>query len=148
MLAPPAYHASIRSTSCEFLTSGALRCRCKNYSTFRSALQSCNLRPPNQRVKNFSSKPNSSMSHHELNLKAKQLQSENKALKARLHREIAKNSHEFSQAGSREINTMVQEGSSEVEHMWPDPNSFHRLFWEEQIKYSKLSNKCGMRWHV
>ena len=140
-----AYHASIRSTSCEFLTSGALRC--KNCSTYRSTLRSRKLRPPNQRVKNFSSKPNSSMSHHELNLKAKQLQSENKALKARLHREIAKNSHEFSQAESREINTIVQEGSSEVQRLFPDPNSFQRLFWEEQIKYSKLSNKCGMRWH-
>ena len=47
-----------------------------------------------------------------------------------------------------ELHDLVTGTTSEIGTLFPDPDSFQRIFWAEQIKYNQLKEKSAMRWHL
>lgn len=41
----------------------------------------------------------------------------------------------------------MKDQTKEIERQFPDSTSYQRLFWEQQMKYNRLKDKKGMRWH-
>ena len=151
------YNPTVRSISCPLLIESPGR-RCTSCMSYRSTLRkskNAKITESVSPVNIHSSKPNCAMAREELEektrllkLENKKLNSEKKRLRARLLlQEEIKTSHSLKEEDNEEVETLVSEVSPEIEKIWPDPHSFQRIFWEEQMKYNQLENKSAMRWH-
>ena len=149
-----AYKSTIRSNNCTLLTKRNVRC--ENCMKTRRVLGNKELRlsKQNQTVTLSSSRPNCSMSRDQLLEKNKLLKSklreverQNKRLKAKAL--LAEDGFEanLTDDDKKEIDSLVSECTPNVDKVFPDPDSFERIFWEEQLKYNELRNKASMRWH-
>ena len=148
------YNATIRSNTCTFLTKRTFRC--ENCMKTRRVLANKELRLANQdqNVVLSSSRPNSSLSRDQLleknklmKNKLREAERQNKRLKAKVL--LAKEGFEanLTEPDQVEIDNLVTECQPNLENVFPDPDSFERIFWEEQLKYNQLRNKSSMRWH-
>ena len=150
------YKATIRSDSCSLLTLGL---RCSECISTRRVLNSKKNRlkkqPASSANKDIlsSSKPHSAMSRAELEDKLKLMKAKNKNLelqnkRLRIRLELAQEKYKAAtEEEAGELNDLVTETTSEIETLFPDPDSFQRIFWAEQVKYNQLKEKSAMRWH-
>ena len=144
---------TVRSVSCPLLST---RMRCGGCITYRGTLRDKVI---SKKIKSSSAspissaKPNSSMSRNELEGKTRKLKSLNRNLQAqnkRLREKITKlieESHELNDEDGEEVEVLLQETYPKIEQLWPDANSFQRIFWQEQFKFNSLKAKSSMRWH-
>ena len=148
------YKSTIRSNCCTLLTKRTLRC--ENCMKTRRVLGNKELRlsKQNQTVTLSSSRPNCSMSRDQLleknkllKNKVREVERQNKRLQAKAL--LAEEGFEakLTEHDMEEIDTLVTECTPNLDTVFPDPDSFERIFWEEQIKYNQLRNKASMRWH-
>ena len=148
------YQSTIRSNSCSLLTRRTLRC--EHCMRTRRVLGNKELRisKQEQSVSLSSTRPNSSMSRTQLEEKSKllknkvrEMERKKKRLQAKAALEKLESEEELSEEDTQDIQTLVKECSPNLETVFPDPDSFERIFWEEQLKYNKLKSKASMRWH-
>jgi hypothetical protein len=59
---------------------------------------------------------------------------------------IAANSVNLNEADSTKITNLANECQDSALQLFLE-GAVQRIFWEQQIKYNKLKNKCSMRWH-
>ncbi|XP_072043833.1 uncharacterized protein [Amphiura filiformis] len=149
------YSATIRSDNCELLVL-AQNLRCVPCQKLRGAYRMKDKRT-NEKTNNVnilsSSRPNCSMNRKELEekqkllkAKAKELELQNRRLRNRIQLEIEKQATELNAKETSDIYNLVTEYTPQVEKNF-EADSFQRIFWDEQIKYNQLKNKCSMRWH-
>lgn len=93
------------------------------------------------------------MSREELEQKTRELKSQNKNLFAQnkcLRQKVTKlikKGHELNEQDSQEVQDLLKETQPEIEKLFPEENSFQRIFWKEQLKYNQKKHKSSMRWH-
>ena len=151
------YEATIRADSCSLLTQSL---RCKECIATQGVLNSKKNRLKNSKKTPLqtdeivsSSKPHSAMSRAELEEKMRHLKAKCKKLELQCKRlqirlELAKEKYKAAtEEEAVELQELVTQTTSKVEELFPDPNSFQRIFWEEQVKYNDLREKSAMRWH-
>ena len=104
-------------------------------------------------VTRCNSRPNASLSKDHLIDKCRAIQKKNKSLaatvdslKRQLSAEISK-SDVCTEMDNIEINGIFRECDKEVKQAYPDENSFQRLLWDQQQKYTSTKDPRGMRWH-
>ena len=150
------YSSTLRSAHCELLISG-FRCQsCIRYpGTLRKKesdvrKNTSNPSPNKDLISNH--KTHSTMSKEELCEKIDTLQKKRRSLNSQINtlQEIVQKhiteAEILTESENSDVNELVQECTPSVESEWP-AESFQRLFWEEQLKYNKLKDPRGMRWH-
>ena len=151
------YSTTIRHVNCTMLVQGA---RCHQCQHLRHILRSRRDRKRHSDQTPPTRKAYSRMTPEECRSKLGQLNKD----KRRLSRQVSSMSHritslemKFRQVIIREgesltphqneeVASLVEDCQSEFEKAFP-PSSFQRCFWEEQLRYNRLNNKSGMRWH-
>ncbi|XP_060555293.1 uncharacterized protein LOC132716130 isoform X2 [Ruditapes philippinarum] len=152
--------SSIYSTSCHLLTKGT---RCKNCNVYRGTLRSLlGRKQKNDGVKTTEidwlhcRTANSKLTENQKILKLQQLKEYSLSLEKELNVLRKKVSSEIDNKGvvppeneNRDFFHVVK-GFSTNENLnecEKDEQKYKMLFWEEQLKYSKLKDKRQMRWH-
>ncbi len=133
----------------------AARGRCSHCSKYRKC-----LRRRKERLENIHSRDidftTSSFKHSDMpssilikkiqqqKNKIKTLEHENYKLSRDLRNEIRKRGVSVTSHEDMELKDLMGSCQVEVENSFPDPNSFQRLFWSQQMKYEQ-NGKFGMR---
>ncbi|XP_033100689.1 uncharacterized protein LOC117104124 [Anneissia japonica] len=144
------YSQTIRVNQCTLLTDRTNRC--SYCSKFRGTLQRANRKRKPCEVSLTSNRPNSAMTKEYLIEKAKMLKKQCESVEGknrRLRHEIDRKNknNEMIEDTNWDISGLVHEESSTLQEVLPDPESFQRLFWEEQIKFNNLKDKRQIRRH-
>jgi len=147
--------STIRSIKCSLLVSDSVRCGCcQGYrkTLFRKKGLSKGSSPLVSVLSPYHT--NSSMSREQLIRKNQGLVRSRKALAIKVKRRNAKLQTEFerntiglSEKDSSDIRNIMMDNTKLVEMEYPDPESFQRLFWEQQAKFNRAKSAKGMRWH-
>ncbi|XP_070547240.1 uncharacterized protein [Ptychodera flava] len=150
------YNSTIRTFSCSLLCIGQ---RCKECMKYRGALRKRRSEKSKQTEVGSdnllaSKKAHSNMSRTELCEKlgqykchVKSLEHQIQSMSRDIKKSIQKHAHTLYGKCNEDMLTLVDACQGDVEKSWPDPNSFQRLFWNEQIKFNQQQNKSSMRWH-
>jgi hypothetical protein len=152
--------STIRSTKCDFFVrkNGG---RCVNCQTYRRTLRKTLHRRSGTPKVCTSQKDwtkcktsNKNLTENQKLHKIKQFKDYSQQLElenAQLRREITKKNKtegvRLSEGENKDLSELVQSCENEMEKNHPDESSYQRLFWEQQLKCSKLKDKHGMRWH-
>ena len=68
-------------------------------------------------------------------------------MQAKAALEKLESEEELSEEDTQDIQILVKECSPNLESVFLDPDSFERIFSEEQLKFNQLKSKASMRWH-
>ena len=149
------YSGTLRHVDCRMLVFGA---RCSNCQEIRSILRKRGARNKQPQGTQPTSKTYPAL--EDQRLKLKQLQQDKRRLSRRLtamsskvsslefslRQLIVREGEVFYHQQNSDIESLVEDSVSEFEKAFP-ADSFQRCFWEEQLRYNRLSDKKGMRWH-
>ena len=148
------YTSTIRAVKCMLLCK---RLRCQSCSAYRGSLRKKKWREAKEvrSASLISSKKNhSQMTKEELIAKlaertsqAKSLTTANEKMACQIDKLIVSNGHVLNDVGNTDMLGLMNECDAQVRKDWSDPNSFQRLFWEQQLQYNKAKSKTSMRWH-
>lgn len=83
----------------------------------------------------------------QMRLESHKLTKENKKLRRKLNKLIAKNGIKLSDKDNADFLNVMNTSGKFISDIYSDENSYQRLFWMEQLKYNSLADKRGMRWH-
>ena len=147
------YSGTVRHINCEMLVVGA---RCSNCQEIRSILRKRGMRksqqtPPSSKGAASSSDQRSKVQQlqqekRKLSRQVSSLSGKVSSLEFTLRQMIVREGTVLNQQQNAEILSLVEDSASEFEKAFP-ADSFQRCFWEEQLRYNRLSDKKGMRWH-
>ncbi|XP_070545584.1 uncharacterized protein [Ptychodera flava] len=148
------YETTIRSVECSLLTNGT---RCHSCSKYRGTLRSMRSRNTRSHLKDRIS-TQSRVAYTNLNkdelcgrlrhtkAQLKLLQARDKRIKGYLQETIKDCGIELNSDTSSDIASMMTENTSYVISNYK-PDTFERLFWEEQLKANACKSPKRMRWH-
>ena len=150
-------YSTIRHSSCEFLLPHSSKSkRCKNCASFRNNLRIRQKRVEERtanRTSSSSNVPYSCLSEQELKTRMKAIHAELRRVQKqrdRLKLQLSEASEkqglildDDTHADLKKI--MLKESRKRVESL--PPNSFQRLFWEQQLQSASVKDAKGMRWH-
>lgn len=149
---------TIRSSACEILVQPSVS-RCDPCKAYRKVLNSLVSRQKSSGVAQAQS-PSQPQSHanfrflntpqrkrrfERLRAGAKVSQQKVKRLQERLEKVIVKRGMEVDADLHEDLVSTVKESTPEVEKQYP-PDSFHRVFWEQQKQAMEKSDARSMRW--
>lgn len=150
------YSSTIRSRQCLLLTTGD---RCINCQQYRRTLTKRYFRqqdkiPTPQKDWLSSTKGNKKLTETEKLAKLSQIKCLSKNLKAKVkslelkvNKAISDNGVQLNDRDNNDFSGLMSGLGTQIEKEFPDSASYQRVFWEQQIKFNKLKDKRGMRWH-
>ena len=152
------YSSTIRHTECDLLVEGVRCSKCRRVRDGLRARRTRQRQRSNGEMKK--STPNIFLSPEEKDIKLTRLNRHQKSLKrrilvledkvARLEEKVKKDIEQQGESLSNDncddlLNIMKDSRSYIMKTFGPD--SFQRIFFEQQVKYNELRSKKSMRWH-
>ncbi|XP_053385111.1 uncharacterized protein LOC128550306 [Mercenaria mercenaria] len=152
--------STIRSTSCCMLINQISK-RCQHCKVYRRTLKktlyrrqsSERLATPEKdwtrsRVSNFNLTNSQKVQKlKQMRTYTDQLEIEVARLTGKVNGLIQKEGVVLSNTESEDLINIMEMSDKDIKESYPDENSYQRIFWSQQQKYSKLKNKRGMKWH-
>ena len=146
---------TIRCASCQIVLASSSQ-RCGPCSEYRRVLNAMLSRRAKQNPENsvlaeshtnlrFLNTPQRKERFSRLKLKSKLCQQQLRRLEEKIERLVEARGIEVSEDLHSDLAAMVEENSSEVEVMNP-PNSFKRIFWQQQQRAASLKDSRSMKW--
>ena len=152
------YESTVRPVLCELLTSKTTRCNfCLSYRSNLRAVNS-NFKKNSTARKASNCLPNSKTNYKHLgtpekhkrltNLRTEVARAKNEVKRLRKHIQdsMEKNAVEVDEDLDGDMHAIMTEHQKVINEMHA-PDSFHRLFWEEQLKARSKQDSRAMRWH-
>ena len=149
------YKQTICTNSCELLVHGPKCCACKSYRrNLRALLAKHKLEKPQVNVAKTTSHANyrhlksPECKKRMVNLKTELRNSKQEVakLKARLESIREEKGVNVDEDLYKDLEDIMNERTEEIRNNYL-PNSFHRLFWEQQLEAMKLKDARQVRWH-